>query len=568
MASSPRQLTHLLTPHRIALLGIFSAMALHAICTGLYAYLVGPLLAFLFSGGAQGAESFLAFAPAIAQPTSLNRETLTWILPAIILAVALFKGIAYFIHIAGMGRVGNAIARSLRERLAFRLVHAEPRAVSELARGDVVSRIGEDVDAVRDGVTTFVTAVVRDGLTLLILISIAISLDPVLAILALGVIPIALFPIVRFGRRLRRSSLEGNTAQGELATQAVQVVDNRLLFQHPPARARELETFSDTARSIEHARNRAVSTRAMSHPVMEFLGVGGLAVTLWYAAYRIWSGTLLAQDFVSFFAALLMLYEPLKGLSRANNALNDAMAGWTRLVPILELETAREGEERTPPLEHAIALRDVSLSYAHHTVLDAVSWDFFAGQSVWLKGPSGAGKSSLARVLCGALQPTSGQLLWDELPYASLTRDSLALRVAYLEQEARCFGRSIRDNLSLGERFDEDTLWDALTRADAERFVRQREGGLDAVIADGATNLSGGERRRLSLARALLRQPDVLILDEPTDAVDPHSERAILGRLQKLAETLTVIVIAHSEEPIAWVDCVLELREGQLLELT
>jgi len=449
----------------------FVAMAALAVTTGLYAFLIGPLLAFLFTGESHDAVRVLTLIPTSRDSLTWARDAFSEWLPIAILIVAALKGLAYFFQMRLMAQVGVRLGVMLRQTLFERVMAAERDATQTLRRGDLATRFGDDVDVVRVGLIESLTALVRDGATLVVLMALAISLDGELSLLAFVVMPVAIVPMIRLGRRLRRAHRSGADAQGSLAAQCVDVVSH---LERLPTRAEwadERRRFAATAEAIRVAQLRAVTTRAINHPIMEFLGVGGLALTLWYAAARIEAGSLTPEAFVSFFAALLMLYEPMKGLSRANSHYQSALAGWDRLLPLWSLPAAPSGERTPGALIRGLCMRDVRVSYGDRTILESVSWTMGPGETWVISGPSGGGKSSLLRVLTGLRRASAGVVCWNDQPLERLDRYSLAERMAYVDQDARMLGRSIRDNLTLGAEVSEAALWRALEAADAAASV-------------------------------------------------------------------------------------------------
>jgi len=561
-----RPLLRLLLKQRRHLLAAAASSVVLAVATGLYATLVGPLLAFLYSSGSQGYTAFFALIP-FASPEGLDRSTLSLILPGVVLVVAAVKGVAYYHQMCATGRAGQALARQLRVELFATVTSSRRRGLERFTRGDIATRLGEDVESVQQGVIGGAGALVREGLTLLALLSLCFYLDAALALLAFVVLPLACVPIVRFSRRLRRRTFEGQTAQGRLAGWLVETLANRDLIRAEAARQSSAAAFEAQARQIEAARVDAIRTKAISHPVMEFLGVGGLAATLWFASFRIWSGALQPADFVSFFAAVLMVYEPLKGISRAVNQWHEAIAAYSRIHEILSVPLLEKRERQAGPLGQRVTLVDVRFQYGDTEVLAGLSCEIRLGETLVISGPSGAGKSTLLRLIAGLDEPQGGRVTWDGADYCELDQGSLLGQVGYLDQEARCFSGSVRDNLTLGAPLDDAALWQSLEFAGASEFVRAR-GGLDSTLFEAADDLSGGQRRRLALARALAPSPSLLLLDEPTEAVDAEMESAMLDALKKLSGRLTIVIVSHRPQAIPWADRGLLLApDGAVREL-
>lgn len=562
-----QRLSALLKSHTGRLLAAFCAMAALALATGAYAYLLGPLLSHLFAAVSPGSSTVQLAArsgPLVWVTKIIGFPAMAWTqaLPWIIGGVAAIKAVAFFTQASLMADIRERVSAHLREQMATKLLNAQPDAFNAKERGDIAARFGEDVEVVAGGAMDWVTAWVKDGTTLLVLISLAVWLDAYLAFWALVVWPLALVPLVRLGRRLRRATHKGQAEQGALMGVVVGALDARSLLRTDAELRAAHSRFRGAIQEMQRARFQALKSRAISHPLMEFLGVGGLAATLWYATGRIQDGTLTPEVFVSFFAALLMLYEPIKGLTRAYAQRQAAYAGLDRLSLLLSLPGEVGERLEVAPLRDYFALAGVDIVYEGVAILQNIHIKISANSVVVLTGPSGAGKSSILKLLAGAQQPQAGQVLWDGVDYRRLRRGSLGERVGYLDQSAPLFGRTIREHLDPSACLPDAVLWDALRAADLLDEVTARPKQLNADLQDAAHNVSGGQRRRLALARALVRRSEVLLLDEPTDAVDDASEMRLLAALHALAGRCTLVIVTHDPQQIPWADAVWEVRDG------
>ncbi len=547
----------LLRPHLCAFTGAAAAMLLHALATGLYAYLVGPLMAYIFSGGTDGYQPFLQHLPGLT-PDTLDTTHLAWLLPLMLILIAFIKAGAHITHVTLTGIIGQRVARNLRQSLFKAIIDAHRCNAHPISRGDTVARLGGDVDILQAGSIDAIATALRDGATVAALLALALALDPTLALLAFVALPLAVWPIRRFGKKLHRSSQHGQEALGAMATDLIDTLANRDHLRAHPIRQAELRRFANTVQDIYTARIRASFLRATNHGVMELFGVSAIALTLWLAIYRINSGHMQAHELISFFAATLMLYEPLKGLARAHTATQEARASAQRLAPLLNTLPQPSGSLLPPPLQVEVEARGLTFTHGDTPLFTNLSFTLGRGHTLLICGPSGVGKTTLLRIIAGLIPPQRGEVYWDQLPYTLLDNPALASRIGYLDQDAALLGRSFRDNLDPCHRHTEEELLAALERCGARAFVEEH-GGLDGYICDAAANLSGGQRRRLALARAWLPEPDLLLLDEPTDAVDPDTEAHILDALAARNSHTTAILVVHRPEIAPWADQVLRL---------
>lgn len=541
-------------------------MAVSAAATAGYAYLVGPVLRSLFGAGSERG------APQIEGATSsrvLERigESLAALEPlqlgAVIMAVAAVKGAAFFGQRSLSVAAGQGVLRDLRARLYQGLLALNPLSETARRRGNMVSRFTADAEAVEQGVAGGLLIAVRDGLQIAALAALALALDPVLGAIGLVAFPLAAMLIASLGRELRRrrGAVHASLGQvGETVEETAAGLDVARAFGAERLLRRRFEQRSER---LARRAVRAALVRACSAPVNELLGAAALAATLWYARARIAGGALSPDALISFFTALLLLYQPVKGLGRASHAVQSALAALDRLDPLLKRAEPKPEPRRAPGGSPSIIrLENVRAGYGEGPdVLEDVSLELERGERVAVIGPSGAGKTTLLNVLCGFLPPRAGRLSIDGRR-VSVSPESMRELVAPVFQEPFLFDDSIATNVRCGRsRAGDAELRQALRAAGVTEFAARR--GLDTPVGRGGGALSVGQRQRVCLARALLAAAPVLLLDEVTASLDGAGEQRILDSLRRL-EDRTVLIITHRVSTARLADRVVLLEEGRL----
>jgi subfamily B ATP-binding cassette protein MsbA len=530
-------------------LGAAAAMLLVSGITASLAYLVKPFLDDVFF--------------------KKNLEML-YVLPPLLVVLYAAKGGLSFFHTYQMHYIGLRIVTLLRDKL-FRHLQAQPHAFfDQEATGVLMSRVVYDVLLLQDSVAKVITSLFKDVFTLVGLTAVIFYQDWQLAFIAILVFPIAAYIITRFGQRLRKLARE---SQKSVARLNLLLQENFTGQRIVKAFAREDFEAVRFASANEHFRQVQMKLRIMrelSSPVMELLGALGMAVIISYGGYHVIQGTTTPGTFFSFLAALLMLYAPIRGLGSAQNSIQEALAAAQRVFSMLDLEPAivdRPGVPAMLPLARDITYRDVAFSYGDDSVLRDIDFSVKKGSMVALVGPSGAGKTTLLNLLPRFYDVTSGAILIDGVDLREVSLASLRAHIGVVTQQTILFNETVRYNVAYGRlEATEAEIIQALRAAHAYDFVMAMPRGLDTVIGEQGIRLSGGERQRLAIARALLKDPPILILDEATSSLDSESEREVQQALDRLIEGRTTLVIAHRLSTVRHADRLVVMDGGHIVE--
>jgi len=416
-------------------------------------------------------------------------------------------------------------------------------------------------------VTQALTSWVRDALQLLALLAVCLVLDWRLFALTFIVFPAALLPITRFARAVKRAARTTQGSLGQLTAlvgeqlQALPIVqaygmEPRVRTQFDARQARYLEEM-----------DRSLLLRGAASPSIELLGVTGLALALAVGARAVRAEPALASSLMSYVGAVLLMYGPLKTLS---STLTQVMAGLGAAERVFELEDRRvpadEGE-LAPPLARSLRLEDLRVQYGEVHALRGLTLEVPAGKTVAVVGASGAGKSTLFSALLRFVDPAGGRILWNGADVRTFSRASIRAHIAWVPQEPVLFAGTVHDAVRVGKPGATDAeVWAALEHAHAAEFVRALPRGLETEVGERGAQLSGGERQRLAIARAFIREPSLLLLDEPTSSLDAASEALVQAGLAELKAGRTTLVIAHRLATVRKADVIYVVENGRVAE--
>ncbi len=531
--------------------------------------MAGAMLCMVFVSGATAGSAFLV-KPALDDVFFKKDLFMLRLIPLAIVGLFLLKGVFDYGQAFLMSYVGQKIIADLREKIYN---HIQSLSLSFFTRnptGVLMSRIMNDVNLIQGAVTDSVTGLLKDCFTLAGLIGVIFYRDWKLAIIALVVFPVAVFPIVKFGRKLRSYSTRSQNAMAEMSTILLETITGTRIVKAFNMEDHERQRFSKENRRLFGILIKSVRVRAISHPLMEFLGGVGIAFIVFYGGYNVIQGRSTPGTFFSFLAALLMLYEPVKRLSNVNNTVQHGLAAAVRIFDVLDTVPEirnRTGAKPLTSISQEIEYRDVSFRYEEDWVLKNIDLRIRVGEMVAFVGASGGGKTTLVNLLPRFYDVTSGKVLIDGLDIREITVESLRSQIGIVTQQTILFNDTVRQNISYGkvnEPFEE--VVKAAEAAYAHGFIQSLPKGYDTVIGEQGVKLSGGERQRISIARAILKNAPILILDEATSSLDSESEIEVQKALEFLMQGRTTLVIAHRLSTIRKADRIAVISNGTIVE--
>ena len=520
--------------------------------------------------GAMTAATAYLVKPAVEQIFEQKNMHMLVLIPAAIIAVFAIKGLAAYGSGYLLSYVGQEVIRRLRNRL-YNHIQDLPLAFFQRNKtGDLMSRVTNDVAIVSAMFTSAITGSIRDGFSIIGLIAVTFFLIPKLAVFTFIVFPIAGYPLYYFGRKIRRGRLGVQEAWADInaflheAFTGTKIVKAFCMEEH------EKKRFAQKSRGIFRLEMKENRVREMSSPLMELLGGLGIGFIIWYGGRQVIAGTYSFGAFMSFLTAVGLMYQPLKKISRLNNAIQRGMAAIERIYDILEqksdlIETDTPVEIR--PGSHRITFENVSFKYDRDLVLKNINLKAEVGEIIALVGVSGGGKTSLVNLIPRFYDPTEGRILLDEVDIRQVAIEALRARIAMVTQEPILFNDSIRNNIAYGMlTASEQQIEAAAKAAYAYDFIKGFPEGFNTSIGELGGRLSGGQRQRICIARALLKDAPILILDEATSSLDSESEILVQKALGNLMKGRTTFVIAHRLSTIGNADRIIVIVDGRIVE--
>jgi len=496
-------------------------------------------------------------------------QALKWI-PLAVVGIFLLRGICDYGRAVIMGSIGLSIVADLRNQL-YEQIQKQPLSFfADHPTGLLMSRITNDVLSVQQATSEAITSLIKDSFTLVGLIGVIFYTDWRLAILAMVVFPLTIYPISKFGKKMRKVTKSTQMTMGNLSTLLQETIAGTRIVKAFCMEKYENERFAAENKRLYKYNMKTVSVHAMSTPVMDFLAGLGIAAIIFYGGYKVIEGVSTPGTFFSFLAALLMLYEPIKRLTNVNNTINQGIAGAERIFSIIDrvpdIQDKPDAVE-LPPVSGNIEIQNVTFCYDTTPVLKNINLSIKAGEVIAFVGMSGGGKTSLVNLIPRFYDVTSGRILIDGYDIRDVTLHSLRRQIAMVTQQTILFNDTVKNNIAYGDiqRTDEEIIA-AAKAANAHDFIMRLPQGYDSNIGELGTKLSGGEKQRISIARALLKDAPILILDEATSSLDTEAEREVQSALDHLMKGRTTLVIAHRLSTVRNADRIVVLVKGEIVE--
>lgn len=521
------------------------------------------LVAMLMVAGATAAIAWM-MKPLLDEVLIQKNTTLLHLLPLLVIAAYLVKGLGSYAQIYAMNHVGQDIVRKVRDRLLTHMLHLDLAFFHRHHSGELISRVTNDITRIQNAVSTSLATLLRETLTALGLIGVVIQQSPALAFVTLVVIPAAYVPVDRLSRRLKRIAHTAQASSAELTSNLSEMFSNVEAIKAYHTEAFEARRFAAVNRGFFAVSMKAVRTSALVVPVMELFASFSAAAVIYIGGMQVVEGSLSVGAFFSFMAALLMAVDPIRRLSQTYTQFQDAVAAQERIQAILDL--APEVKSGVVELSSVteLALDQVRLSYGDGLALRNVSLTARRGEIIALVGPSGGGKSSVASLLLRFYDASGGRVSLNGRDIREYSLAFVRSRMAIVTQRVHIFNDTIAANVAYGADIDTDRVIDALKKAHLWHFVATLPKGIETRLNEAGTNLSGGQRQRIAIARALYREPDVLILDEATSALDNASEAAVLDTLRALAPKIITIIIDHRLKSVEIADRIYLIQDGRV----
>jgi ATP-binding cassette, subfamily B, bacterial MsbA len=490
-----------------------------------------------------------------------------------LLLVYLVKGLAGYASAFVMTDIGQRVVRDLRDRLFRHILDQSATFFTQHTSGQLMSRITNDVNQVQQAVSETIGDLMREGLALVGLAVYLFYLDARLALVAVTGAPLVVYPLVRFGKRIRSTTRRSQEHLEHLSHVTAEAFTGHRIVKAFGAEAREEERFRQASQRLYRTNLKVTSALALLPPMMELLGGVAIVGLIWYGSRQIAEKALTEGDFAAFVAAAFMMYAPIKKLSRVNATLQQAMAASERIFEILDTHSEVPERANAKPLtrlRQAIEFRNVSFSYdgVSKTILKDVSFSVRSGQAVAIVGLSGAGKTTLVNLVPRFYDVSGGAILIDGVDIRDVMLASLRSQIGIVTQDTVLFDDTIVRNIAYGlPGAKTEEIEAAAKAAHAHEFIVTLPDQYETRIGERGQMLSGGQRQRVAIARALLRNSPILILDEATSSLDAESELLVQDALQNLMRNRTSFVIAHRLSTVRRADAIIVIERGRVAEI-
>ncbi len=534
-------------PYKLRIIIAFVSMVAAGLCDAGIAWLIKPALDDIFINKKQDA---------------------LLLIPLAFLSITAIKAGTRIMQNYLMQFCALRVLETLREQLYTKIIMMPLRFYEGAQVGMLMSRIIGDVVSIRTSMPA-VIMMARQVITMASLIVVVFYQNAKLAVWAVIVLPLAFFPFLYFGRRVRKLSKKNQAKLGDVSSLLQEILSGIRVVKAFSTERQEQARFDKENRRLVTIALKQCLAGEFSSSTMEVVGALGIGAVIWVGGMQVINGTTTAGTFFSFVAALVMLYEPIKKMSTANNDLQKALAGADRVFEILDapdIGVEKGGDVVFEPPFREVRFDDVTFSYKDGTkALDGISFTVRAGERIAIVGPSGAGKTTFVNLIPRFYDPQRGAITLNGVPLSEYTLQSLRGAVSLVSQDSFLFNLSIARNIAYGmDNVSEEQVEAAARAAYAHDFIVAMEEGYASVIGERGVKLSGGQKQRLTIARALVKNAPLLILDEATSALDSESERIVQQALENLMRGRTSIVIAHRLSTIIGADRILVMEKGRI----
>ena len=492
---------------------------------------------------------------------------------AFFLGVFLVRGLSSFLSVFLLESVAARLVLDLRKLMFDRLMRIPAPVYDNVASGTLISKVTFDAQQVTDAATRAVTVLVRDSVAVIGLLGWMLWIDWKLTLIALATAPLVMAIVVYFSRRLRRMAHGVQQTMGDVTHVLQESIEGHRVVKVFSGQDYETRRFTDAANRVRRFQVKFAAAGAATAPIAQMITAIALAIILLLCAGYFETGAIAISDFVSFFTAMALLFSPIKRLTRVNALIQKGIAAAASVFAMVDASVETDsGSVRIGRAEGRLELDDITFRYhgdGGPPVLDGVSIAIKPGETVALVGPSGSGKTTIAGLIPRFYDPDGGCARLDGIDLRDLTLASLRANVALVSQDIVLFDDTVAANIAYGATAGaaREAIMEAARTAHALEFIESMPQGMDTLIGERGMKLSGGQRQRLAIARAVLKDPPILILDEATSSLDSESERYVQDAVEKLRTGRTTLVIAHRLSTIEGADRIVVMEHGRVADI-
>ena len=505
---------------------------------------------------------------------ALAGENTIWALAiviALVLSLFLLKNLFSYLASFFITYLRNGVLKDLRNNLYKKIVNQPIAFFSDQRKGDIMSRMIGDVNEVQNSMLSALESFIREPLTIIFSILVMLGISVKLTLFTFIFIPIAAAVISKIGKSLKKNSIAVQQEQGRFLSLIEETIGGLRVIKAFNAESIFSKRFADSSQTFNRLSNKVMNRQNLGSPMSEFLGILMIAVLLWFGGSLVLvDKTLEGTQFIAFMGLAYNILTPAKAISRASYDMRRGNAAAERILEILDYDNPIKERENPVVIKDfttAITLNNVTFAYAEQPVLTNFSLEVSKGKTVALVGQSGSGKSTIANLITRFYDVNQGAILIDGVYVKDMQTASLRKLIGVVSQDSILFNDTIKNNLLIGkpDATDEELIT-AAKIANAYEFINDLPEGFDTNIGDAGSKLSGGQKQRLSIARAVLKNPPIMVLDEATSALDTESERLVQNALENMMKHRTSIVIAHRLSTIQNADLIVVMQKGRIVE--
>ncbi len=493
------------------------------------------------------------------------------LLPIAIVLTYFFKGLFTYLQGYQTHYIAEKILFDIRTQLFENILHMPTKYFDITHSGDLTSRLLNDTEQVQNSIANIIPNTVRESFKVIGLAVVLFVNNWMLALVAILVFPMAAYPVVYIGRKMKKLGRKRQVSIAELTTKMQEALTNLRLIKAFSTEKQEACEFEKKSNDLLNIKLEAIKIDEATSPLMEFIGSIGVALLIWIGGYIVFKGLLTVGGFFSFLAALFMLYRPFRTIAKANNEINTSLASVERIFSIIDAEKEKySGNIKFTGVKDKIDFEHVYFSYEddkNKSVLRDINLTIQAKSIVALVGESGGGKSTILELIPRFYDPTEGQITIDNIDLKEFDLKSLRRKIAIVSQRVLLFAKTVKENIAYGkDNLSMEEIIKVAKDAYAHDFIMKLKNGYDTNLGEQGVILSGGERQRIAIARALVKNPDILILDEATSALDLESEQIVQKALNNLMKNRTVIMAAHRISTAVNANKIVVMKNGMIVD--
>lgn len=495
-----------------------------------------------------------------------RKEEMLYLIPMALILIYVVKAVGRYVQSVFMQYIGQHIVTRFRSLLLEKIISLDMSYLYVNRSGELISRVTNDINRIQYFVANMFPDLVRESLTVIALVSYIIYLNPVLAMYALVVVPIVIYPLIFIAKKLKKYSHRSQSKNADVVTCLTEVFNNSEIIKANATEKFEIERFDKQNWQFFKINMKAVYVGDTVSPIMELIGASGLAAVIYIGGQEVYNGNMTVGEFTAFLTAVGLVFDPIKKVGSIYAKIQDAVAASERVFEILDTPNKiLNGEKFLKKDISEIEYKDVVLKYNGTNLLDKISLKIHKGENIALVGDSGGGKSTFMNMLLRFYDPDDGAVLVNGVNIKEYENNSYKHHISLVSQRIYIFQDTLAANVAYGQEIDEEKVHEALALADATKFVEELKDGIYTHMEEFGANLSGGQRQRLAIARAIYKHASLILFDEATSALDNESEKRIQAALDEYTKDKITLTIAHRLSTIEHADKILVLQKGLIV---